>query len=41
MMSIYVTILIIFMLFSQQSRGRPTWPLRATWCPRAPCWWPL
>jgi len=41
MMLIYVTILIILMLFSKQARGRSTWCLRATWCPRAPCWWPL
>jgi len=38
MMLIYVTILIISMLFSKQARGRPTWSLRATWCLRAPCW---
>jgi len=25
----------------EQARGRPTWSLRATWCPRAPRWWPL
>jgi len=41
MMLIYVMILIILMLFSKQVRGRPTWSLRATWCPRAPCWWSL
>jgi len=41
MMLIYVTILIILMLFSKQARGRPTWSLRVTSCPRAPCWWPL
>jgi len=36
-----VKILIMLMLFLEQARGRPTWPLRATWCPRAPRWWPL
>jgi len=41
MMLIYVTILIILMPFSKQACGRPTWSLRATWCPRAPCWWLL
>jgi len=25
---------------SEQARGRPTWSVGATWCPRAPCWWP-
>jgi len=30
MMLIYVTILIILMIFSKQARGRPTWSLRAT-----------
>jgi len=29
------------MLFLEQAHGRPTWSLRATWCPRAPRWWPL
>jgi len=29
------------MLFLEQASGRPTWSLRATWCPREPCWWPL
>jgi len=29
------------MLFLEQARRRPTWSLRATWCPRAPHWWPL
>jgi len=29
------------MLFFKQARGRPSWSLRATWCPRAPRWWPL
>jgi len=33
--------LIVFMLLSEQARGRPTWSVRATWCPQAPCWWPL
>jgi len=41
MMLIYVTILIILMTFSKQARGRPTWFLLATWCPRAPFWWSL
>jgi len=41
MMLIYVTILIIFMVFSKQARGRPRWSSRATRCPRAPCWWLL
>jgi len=36
-----VKILIMLMLFLEQGRGRPTWSLRATWCPRAPSWWPL
>ena len=36
-----VKILIVLMLFLEQARGRRTWPLRATWCPRAPPWWPL
>jgi len=40
-MLIYVTILIILMLFWKQARGWPTWSMRATWFPRAPCWWPL
>ena len=31
----------MLMLFSEQARGRPTWSLRATGCPRAPRWWPL
>jgi len=39
-MFIYVAILIILMLFWKLARGRPTWTLRAAWCPRAPCWWP-
>jgi len=29
------------MLFLEQARGRPNWFLLATWCPRAPRWWPL
>jgi len=33
MMLIYVTILIILMLFSKQARGLPTWSLRDTWSP--------
>jgi len=30
----------MLMLFIEQARGRPTWCLRATRCPLAPCWWP-
>jgi len=41
MMLIFVTMLIILMLFSTQARGQPTWSLRATWCRWAPCWWLL
>ena len=33
--------LIMLILFLEKARGRPTWSLRATWCPRAPRWWPL
>jgi len=33
-----VKTLIMLMLFLEQVRGRPTWSLRATWCPRAPRW---
>jgi len=36
-----VQTLIMLMLFLEQARRRPTWSLRATWCPRAPRWWPL
>jgi len=36
-----VALLIMFMPLSEQARGRPTWSMRATWSPRAPCWWPL
>jgi len=36
-----VKTLIMLMLFLEQARGRLTWSLRATWCPRAPRWWPL
>jgi len=36
-----VKTLIMLMLFLEQVRGRPTWSLRATWCPRAPRWWRL
>ena len=39
-MLIYVTILIILMLFSKQARGRSTCSLGATSCPRVSCWWP-
>jgi len=31
----------MLMLFLEQARGRPTWPLRATQCLPAPRWWPL
>jgi len=31
----------VFMLLSEQVCGRLTWSVRATKCPRAPCWWPL
>jgi len=41
LMLIYVMTPIILILFSKRARGRPTWSLQATWCPRAPCWWPL
>ena len=41
MILIYMKILITLMLFSKQARVRRTWSSRATWCPRAPCWWPL
>ena len=33
-----VKTLIILMLFLEQARGRPTLPLRAAWCSRAPRW---
>jgi len=36
-----VKTVIMLMLLLEQSRGRPTWPLLATWRPRAPRWWPL
>ena len=36
-----IRVLIMLMLFLEQARGRPTWSLRATLCPRAPCWWRL
>jgi len=36
-----VKTMIMLTLFLEQARGRPTWSLRATWCPRAPRWWPL
>ena len=38
---INVKTLIMFMLLSEQARGRPTRSVRTTWCPREPCWWPL
>jgi len=38
---IHVKTLIMLMLFLEQARGRPMWSVRATWSPRAPCWWPL
>ena len=33
--------LVMFMLLSEQSRGRFTWSVRVTWCPRTTCWRPL
>jgi len=33
--------LIRLILFLEKARGRPIRYLRATWCPRAPRWWPL
>jgi len=36
-----VKTLIMLTLFLEQTRGRPIWSLRTTWCPRAPRWWPL
>ena len=33
-----VKTLIMPILFLEQAHGRPTWSLRATWCPRAPRW---
>ena len=36
-----VKALTMLMLFLEGARGRPTWSLRATWCPPAPLWWPL
>jgi len=39
--TIKVKTLIMFMLLSEQARGRPTWSVRPTWCPQALCWWPL
>jgi len=33
-----VKTLIMLILFLEQARGRPTWSLRATWCPQAPRW---
>ena len=36
-----VKTLIMLMLFLEQARGWPTWSLWATWCQRAPRWWPL
>jgi len=30
--------LIMFMLFSEQARRRPTWCVRATWRPPTPRW---
>ena len=35
-----IWVLIMLMIFLEPARGRPTWSLRATWCPRAPRWWP-
>jgi len=31
----------MLMSFLEQASGRCTWSLWVTWCPRAPCWWPL
>jgi len=31
---ICVEALILLLLFLEQARGRPTWSVRATWCPR-------
>ena len=31
----------MFILFSEQAHGRPTWFARVTWCLQAPHWWPL
>jgi len=36
-----VKTLIMLILFLEQARGRPTWSLWVTWCPRAPRWWPV
>ena len=33
---IFVNVKTLIIL--EQARGRLTWPLRATWCPRAPGW---
>ena len=33
-----VKTLIMLMLVLEQARGRPTWSLRETRCPRAPRW---
>ena len=33
--------LIMVILFLEQVSRRPTWSLRATWCPWAPRWWAL
>jgi len=38
---IFVNVKIMLMLLLEQSRGRPTWSLLATWRLRAPRWWPL
>jgi len=32
--------LTLLLQFLDQARGPPTWSVRATWWPRAPCWWP-
>jgi len=32
---------MMLMLFLEQGRGRPTWPLGAIWCPRAQRWRPV
>ena len=36
-----VKTLIMLILFLEQASGRPTWSLRATWCPWALRWWLL
>ena len=38
LMFVNVKTLIMLILFLEQARWRPTWSLRATWCPRATHW---